>query len=650
MYIKKIGERELIALIAACTALLFIADNSFAQSGANKEEEQPFTKLQSIQAGEKNNNAPTPENKTYDDPATIKTVDISGNSLVQTNEILNRLDIKPGEKFDRDLVQENLKKIYNMGYFTEKIKAVPEQTPTGITLKIQVEENVPVTGFNISGNKALERSEIMPILNRLQGMPQNLSELNNAIKDIEKHYQDKGYILARVKKVSDDPDGLINIEINEGYIQEIEISGNTKTKDFVIKRNLTVESGEVYNENKLKQDMARLFGTQSFSDVRRVIAPSSHDPDKFKLTIEVDEKRTGSISLGGGIDTETGFFGTVGYADTNFRGVGQELNANATLGSGIILSDRDVIDKAPLQLEVNFVEPRLKNTLNSLRVTGFARDLASYQVPLSIEKRYGFETELTRPIKRVPNLAGGLSMGVEHVKMKEGDGTEILQKFSNKGYSNSAAMTERANQLKAGTYISFGPSAVYDTRNSILNPTSGWHNTASFKQSIGIDGGAGSFGRISASSKKYIPIGEKSTFIIGTRISSRVTGNMPEFAQFRLGGPYSIRGFREGNVGSGKGFMMGTAEVRTPLPYLDRAKYRFIRDIRLAGFMDAGKVFKKNIGSDLYNLPGFGISAGTGLIVPIPMLGPMRFDYAYPLTHIGAGNKRAYFSFAVGER
>lgn len=631
------------------------------------DEEKQFTEVKTIDT----DNVKSLESKTYDDAVTIKEIFINGNNLVNTDEILDVINIKAGSKFDKDNVQENLKSIYKMGYFTEKIKAVPKQTDSGIVLYIQVEENVPVTGFTITGNNEIPSEQILKLLNNQEGLPQNITELNNSIKEIEKLYADKGYILARVQKVSDDPDGMINIQINEGRIQEINIAGNTKTKDFVIKRNLTVVPGEVYNENKLKQDLARLFGTQAFSDVRRVISASPDDPDKYKVTVEVDEKRTGSISLGGGVDTETGFFGSLGYADNNFRGLGQELNANFTIGSGVILDNNDVVDKAPLQFEANFVEPRLKNTLNSMRLTAFARDMASYQVPLAIEKRFGGEVEFARPIKKIPNLAGSVSMGVERVKMKEGDAGEINQKFREGGYSQNFAAWERFNELKGGGYFNIGPSLTYDTRNNIINTTEGWYASASFKESIGLtedlctettiypDGTtterdfkryAGTFGKVSGSVKKYYPVGERSTVLVGAKIASRVVGDLPEFATFRLGGPYSIRGFKEGDVGNGQGFMMATTEFRTPIPFFDRIKYKFIRDIRAAAFADAGTLFHKTFVTDLYNRPGYGISIGGGLIVPIPMLGPIRFDYGYPITQVGSGNKRGDFSFAVGER
>ncbi|OGI00176.1 MAG: hypothetical protein A2Y25_00315 [Candidatus Melainabacteria bacterium GWF2_37_15] len=632
--------------VALCSLILSLGINRAiccAQT-PNTEEEERSTGAQEI-APEQLDNL---ENRSYDEAITIQDIQIEGNTLVSKEKILDQLKAKPGLKFSRDLVKEDLKSIYDMGYFTERLKAVPEPSPSGITLRIQVEENVPVTGFNITGNETVSTEEILSIIEEQAGLPQNITELNQAVGRIEKLYADKGYILARIKKVSDDPDGTINMAINEGMIDSVEISGNVKTKEYVIKRNLTVQPGEIYNEDKLKQDLTRIFGTQAFSDARRVISPSMEDPEKYKLTIEVDEKKTGSISLGGGVDTLTGLFGQAGYIDNNFLGRGQEVSTNIMVGSGSVLDDKDVLDRASYQFEAKFVEPRLMQSMTSLQVNAFGKDMASYQIPLSVERRIGGEIELARPLKQVKNLAGSVSIGFEDVDLNEGDADEIARIFKEKGID----IAKRAEQLKGGTFISLGPSIVYDSRNSLLNPTDGWYLGANFKESFAImDSDAETFGRATLSVRKFFPVGEKSTFVLGGKMGSKVIGTVPEFEAFRLGGPYSVKGFREGDVGNGEGFMMATAEFRTPIPFVNKfLNYKIVRDLRLAFFMDAGQLFDETLTSELYNYPGYAVSIGTGLIVPLPYLGPIRVDYGYPLTSVGAGNKRGRFTFGIGER
>lgn len=609
-----------------------------------EEEEKQFTEAEDLGADQLN----ILKDRSYDEAITIQDIQIKGNTLVSKDKILNSLKGKPGTKFSRELVKEDLKNIYNMGYFTERIKAVPEPGPSGITLHIEVEENVPITGFTLKGNSEVSSGEILDVLEGQAGMPQNISELNLAINNIEKLYAEKGFILARIKKVNDDPDGVINVTINEGIIDEIDLSGNVKTKDYVIKRNLTVKKGEIYNEHKLKQDLTRLFGTQAFSDVRRLISPSINDPEKYKLTIEVDEKRTGSISLGGGVDTITGLFGQAGYLDNNFLGRGQEISLNAMIGSGSLLRNKDVIERASYQFEAQFIEPRLMHSMNSLQVNAFGRDFASYQVPLSIERRIGGKIEIARPFKKVKNLAGSISIGIEDVDLREGDLGEITTIFNNKQIN----IARRADQLKGGTYLSIGPSVAFDSRNSLLLPTEGWYAQAGFKESFAVFGSdAKTFGRANASIRRFFPIGEKSTFVVGGKIGSKVLGTIPEFEAFRLGGPYTIRGFREGDIGNGEGFMMASAEFRTPIPFLEQLlNYKIVRDMRVAFFVDAGTLFNETLTNELYDYPGRALSIGSGVIVPLPFLGPIRFDYGYPLTAVGAGNTKGHFTFGLGDR
>ncbi|MDD3151220.1 MAG: POTRA domain-containing protein, partial [Candidatus Gastranaerophilales bacterium] len=549
-------------LLISIISIFLINNSNLSSFAINDAEEEIFTQAENIG----NETLEDNKDRSYDAAVTIKSIEIEGNNLVNKDKILPLLKVKEGSKFDRNVIQQDLRTIYNTGYFSEKIKANPEVTDSGITLKITVEENVPITGFSITGNKAVSTEEIAEILDTQTGLPQNINELNNTIKQIEDLYAQKGYILSRVTSIIDDPDGVINIEINEGYINNIKITGNTKTRDYVIKRNILTVSGDIYNENLLKQDLSRIFSTQAFGDVRRVISVSPEKPDTYDLTIEVDEKRTGSISVGGGIDTSTGLFGSVGYVDKNLMGRGQELSVSFMAGSGIVLRDTDVVEDANIQIEAYFLEPRFKQTLNSLEIRAFGKELSSYQVPLAIEQRFGGNIEVARPIKRIPHLAGSISVGFEDVNIKEGNYDETATKFAAAGVD----ITKRADQLVGGTFLSISPSLVYDTRNNFLNPTSGFYASSSFGEYFSIAGDAGSYNLVTGTIRKFFPVGKKSTITVGGKFGVRAFDDMPEFATFRLGGATTVRGFREGDLGNGQGFMLASAELRTPVPFMDK--------------------------------------------------------------------------------
>lgn len=577
----------------------------------------------------------------------IKDIQFEGNKLIKDSDMAKLIKMQAGDIYNRDMVQQSLKQIYQAGYFTEKIKALPIKVDEhNIILKITVEENMPITGFTIEGNEVLSVGDITAAISELKGQPQNMMMINQAITNIEELYATKGYILARVTAVYDDPDGIINFEIEEGHINSIAIEGNKKTKDFVIERNILSKPGEVYNENQIKADLTRLYGTQAFKDVTRSIQKTNSDSDLYDITINVEEQRTGTLSVGGGVDTATGLFATLGFAENNFRGLGQRVSLNVMTGTGIMLNDQSMLNRANIQSELSFFEPRLRGTENSLLSKVFYRDFASYQVPLAIERRYGWENTLSRPLNTTKTLRGQISLGIENVHVREGDSDKVHELFS----KHNIPISERAKQLEGGLFIGIAPSLIYDTRDNLINPRNGVLASIRFDQNIAIDEISNTHGKLTATIKKYYPVMKKSSFSLMGRAGGKLYGDMPEVMAYRLGGPYTIRGFRMSEVGTGDGFMMASAELLTPFLFLDRIeKVKFLDNIRLAFFADAGKIFDHSVSDRMYNRPGEAISVGVGLRVFVPGVGPLSIDWGYPLTNVGAGNRRGAFTFGVGE-
>ena len=577
----------------------------------------------------------------------ITGIEFEGNHLVPVADIRKVMDLRIGDTYSKDLVQQNLKAIYKTGYFSEKMKAIPIPVDAeSVTLKIYLEENVPVTGFAITGNTVVNTGEILNILNPLEGQPQNLTSINEAVVKIEDLYSAKGYVLARVADVSDDPDGCVNIGIKEGIINSISFQGNKKTKDFVIARNILSTPGEVYNENTLKADLARLYSTQAFKEVNREIERTEENPDLYDITIELEEQRTGTISLGGGLDTATGLFGQAGFVENNFLGNGQRVGINFMAGTGVIMSDNSTLDHANLQAELNFFEPRLRGTDNSLMIKAFGRDLGSYQVPLAVERRIGAEAVISRPIKKYNNLMGAFKVGLEHVNVKEGSSGRIADLYS----QHNIPISERSKQLQGGTYLSMGPSLIYDTRDNGLYPRNGVLATLRFSENVNMSKLTYTHGTLTAGIKKYFPIMSKSSFSIIARAGGKIHGHMPEVMTYSMGGPYTVRGYRMSSIGTGEGFMLGSAELTTPFFFLDRIKKaEFLDNIKFSMFVDAGHLYNGTITNKIYNRPKYGIAAGAGIKLVIPGVGPLSIDYGYPLTNVGSGNRRGAFSFGVGD-
>ena len=577
----------------------------------------------------------------------IKDIEFYGLNSITQQEIMEKMKMKKGEEYSRDLMQTDLKAIYELGYFTERMKAIPTTNSDGtVSVKIVVEENIPVKDFTIEGNSVISTEDILATFDGMKGKPQNIAQLNVAISKIQELYNTKGYILARVDSVTDDPDGTINVSIKEGIIDKIMIEGNEKTKDYIIARNILTEPGMIYNENLIKEDLVRLYATQAFKDVTREIEPSEEIPDAYDITIKIQEQRTASISVGGGLDTVTGLFGSMGITENNFRGRCERLSLTGLVGTGVILNDSSVKDHMNIQAELSYFKPYFFNADTSLNNRLFFRDFGSYQVPLAVERRYGAEMTVAHKLKANKHATSTFSLGVENIDVKEGDYNGISSMY----YKYNIPISERAKQLEGGLFLSLSPALLYDTRDSATVTRHGTMASLRFDENIGLNGFDKTNGKLTGMIKQYIPIAKKSSLSLTVKGGGAIHGDIPEVMAYRLGGPYTVRGFKMSGVGTGNAFIMGSAEFATPIPFLDRTRIAFLNNLRFTVWADAGKVFDGTVSNTLYDRPEYAVSAGVGLKVFIPGMGPLSIDYGIPLTNPGSnGSKNGYFTFGVGD-
>jgi outer membrane protein insertion porin family len=580
----------------------------------------------------------------YDQGVSIQTVDIEGNKLIPDSQIKQIMAIKPGTLYSKKTLQEDLRRIYDMGYFSENIKAVPVATSSGLILHIRVEENVPVTGIAIEGNSQLNPEELQSIFESQTGLPQNITQLNKSIEEIEAKYAAKGFVLARVVSIQDDPDGQVTLKIDEGQIDKVQFVGNRKTKTAVLERNMLTKPGEPYNEKTLGDDLKRLYSLQAFDDVRRVITASPDNPDHYNLVVEVDEKRSGAISLGGGFDTGTGLFGTVGYTDPNFLGRGQNFNTAFGVGSGVIGRDQTQANRRTYQFDMSWSTPELGKSGNSLAVNLSGRDFGSFNVPLAVERRLGGGLTVARAFESIPNTSGSLGLRLENVTLREGAGNTLTQDFP------LAGPAFRQPQLdQEGTFLSLSPTVAFDTRDNRINPENGWFNTASLTGALGL--GASSYGSTTVNLRRYIKIRDGLSLALNAQAGSNLLNDIPEFNQFRMGGMFSVRGFQEGGLGVGNQYLLGSAELRSKIPFVSKLeeKIPFINNIRLVAFADGGSLFDEPASNAVFKRTGSGYSVGVGVRVDMPGVGPIRVDYAIPLGNFNSEYTRR-FNFGVGQK
>lgn len=576
----------------------------------------------------------------------VNNIYFEGLKTINPESIRNQIRTQSGSVFNEDLLQQDLQRIYSIGFFTEKMAIEPEINKDGtVNLRFILEENIPVKGVSIVGNTVISSMELMPFVTSLQDLPQNITNINEAIDKINNYYHTKGYILAGVNSVDDNDDGNLIFSISEGVIDKILIEGNKKTKDYVIERNIMTQPGTVYNENYLKEDLSRVYSTKIFKEVNREIYPSETEGE-YNVKVVVEEDSPNSLAIGGGIDNGLGAFGSLSYTENNFLGRGQKLSLSGILGSGILLSDASIKNRMNYQLELSFFEPYFLNADNSLLSKLYYRDFGSWQVPLAIERRFGLNATVEHKVRGYDNLSTNFTAGFENISLSEGDFNKISQMYALRNLD----IRNRAKELTGGFFINLAPGVKYSTLDSEENPREGIIASAKFMEALSLSDFKNTNGRLAGGVTKYFPVRKKSSFSLTARGGVKVHGDdMPEVMAFRLGGPYSIRGFRMSGVGTGDSFIMGSAELATPLPFVDRLKWEFLHKMRLTFFVDAGKVFDPTISSELYDRPLSAITAGIGLRVYVPGVGPISIDYGVPITNPGDyGSRGGYFTFGTG--
>ncbi len=401
-------------------------------------------------------------------------------------------------------------------------------------------------------------------------------------------------------------------------IERINVRGNTKTKDYVIRRELSEAEGDPLNQVTADRDQARLKRLGLFKTVSMKANPGS-SPDKAVVDIEVAEQDTTELSFGAGYSSSEGVIGDVKLADTNLFGNGQMASVKLS-GS-----------QTRLQGELGFTEPRLFDSKLSGGFDLLYKD-ADYTKQSSYQSlAYGGDIRLGT------SLSDTTTLGLSYSLMRN--------QIHDVGPLASTAIKEAAAIGGNGTYYTsaVGGTAVYEDRNSRKTPTSGSYFMLG--QDFAGVGGDTQFIRNTAEGRLYYPLSDSVT-LVGRATAGNITGwggqDVRLLDLFQKGGE-TVRGFAPGGIGprdtqsahqdalGGKSFVAATAEARFPVP--------FVPDeigLKAAVFTDAGSLFGTTATANALpgvvgGAPAARVSVGAGLIWDSPV-GSLGVSYAVPVS------------------
>lgn len=554
------------------------------------------------------------------------------------------------DQFEED--KEKLAEFYrNEGYIDFEIKDVQFEYPDPehmiIRFLISEGQQYKVGSVQFKGNEEFPTEQIMKGDKSSKGIEMDSGStfspksLDADIQNIRDFYGSRGYIDAGVNAVTipnterGTVDMVYEIEGEDqgiSRIEKIEIKGNTKTKDKVIRRELAVAPGEVFDMVRVRRSKSRLEQMRYFDKVETEIEPTGV-PNAKNLIIDVEEGPTGNFEFGAGFSSVDNLVGLIGYREGNFdlfnppffRGGGQKFRITAQIGT----RRRD--------FQISFTEPWFLNRRLSLGTDLYWREF-SYYSDLYDLSQIGGRVSLMKALGS-EFLIGGLSYTMEEIGIDDVDDDAPL-----------VIKEEPSSQWVS----KFGTSLAWDTSNSVELPNRG-QRTELLGELAGPFGGEADFYKLELRSFWYFPgFWEKHVLEVGGQIgvveewgrSDRV----PLFDRFFLGGISSLRGYKYHGVGphvddepvGGNTMWYGTVEYSLPVaPALER--------LRFAVFYDIGMVYQDAYSFD--TLPGqraYNDNWGVGLRLNIPRLGPLRLDYGIPITHDRDASGSGRFQFSVG--
>ncbi len=562
-----------------------------------------------------------------------------------------------------DDFKEDLDKLrdhyHSHGYIDMDIRGTRTQRvgPKWMVIYIDVFEGAQykVGTVAIDGNRLFPATELEKQLKMTTGKTFTPTAMSADQKALGDYYGARGYLDTDVRPIRapNVETGRIDITyaIREGeltYIEKVEIRGNSKTKDKVIRRELAVHPGEIYDTVRVDRSVERLKNLGYFSKVEADPEPTDV-PNRKDLVLNLEEQRTGSVNFGAGFSSIDSLIGFVEMTQGNFdlfnwptfTGGGQKLRLRLQVG----LKRQDEI--------LSFVEPWFLDKKLALGFDLF-HHAANYLSTEYNEQSTGASLSLEKAFTEF--LRGQIQYSIQYISISV----------------DKSASPEVQSQSSSYLRSSVSGTVTYDTRDSVFLTTRGTRTEMNAEVAGGGLGGQVNVYKLNLTSSVFFPLPNQQVFELigaarvvdafgsseanGTNVIETVLNHngpvksverpvdpVPIFDRLFLGGANTLRGFAFRNVGpmdvtgepiGGDTSVNGTAEYSYPI----------IEKVRGALFFDVGNVYR-----DAYEITASDLKsdAGIGLRLNLP-IGPLRLDYGYPIMTDKETGRVGKFQFSVG--
>ncbi|MBR7002971.1 MAG: outer membrane protein assembly factor BamA [Neisseriaceae bacterium] len=603
------------------------------------------------------------------DTTVIREIDFVGNEHYSDRTLRNQMALSEkgmltwlskSDRFSPDKLSDDLQRVsefyQDRGYLNFAVvdsDAKPnEKHPNDLDVSIVVNEGERFRWGEVTvggDSREIPLEELQKIAKVKTGRWYNRSELNTILEKIRNRMGDSGYAFTEIavqpKPNGDTVDFDLTIDPKQKvYVREIRISGNNKTRDEVVRRELRQMESAPYDYSKIQRSQERIQQLGYFDDVKMSQTTVADAPDQVDLDVVVSEQPTGSINVSAGYVQDDGIVLSGGFAQDNLFGSGKSVSArvsNATSSKTASLS---------------FTDPYFTPDGVSLGYDAFWRVYDPYKAEISAYKTetYGAGVRLGVPITEYDRLNFGL--GANNMKV-------TLYPESPRRYVDFVDKYGKSNWTITGN-IGWGRN----TTDSAFWPTRGYITNVNLEG--GLPGGDIQYYKLTHSQSWFFPLSRSLTLMLGGGVGYAdgygKNDELPFFHNFYGGGLGSVRGYQSGSIGpksydynGNVDYFGGTkqanmnAELLFPMPGMKNN-----RTVRLSLFADAGSVWDGKRYTQ-YDYQPYGVNghhstfknelrySGGLAFTWISPLGPMKFSYAVPIGK-KEGDEVQRFQFQLG--
>ena len=524
---------------------------------------------------------------------------------------------------------------FNAGYLDFKILNIDsslDDIKEKLSISIQISEGIQYKLGKISFNGELGNINLTDLNSAISLNEGDIFNRNSVIQNIQTLtdlYADQGYAFVEINPITSEFLDSVNINFvvslnKKAYINRITISGNTRTQDEVIRREIGISEGGLYSRSLLRKSLLKLRRLGYFSDVQVSTFNVEDIPDKIDINFTVEETQTGSVSFSMSHSNNYGISFGAGISEKNIFGSGNTLNADLKISESFN------------KISFYFMNPNFNDEGHSISLGAFKSEINdddvaknSYEID-STGFSFGYGVPLNDDTR--------INTNVEYSK----NDIKCSALFSGSGYESSQCATKSNDEFKANVNWS------QNTLNNFLYPTEGVNN--SLNAGVSLPLGDYRYFNISADHTSYTPINNTTTLkLIGNlNLSKGYSGKeLPFFKRHFGGGSGSVRGFGNKSLGplypngkakGGELSILGSANLITPAFFFDDNE-----KMRMSAFVDAGNIYEKSS-----NFKPGDIRMSTGF----------AFAYLSPIGAIGAyistpiikksGDSIESFGFSLG--